>query len=133
MLFTKLNSSSKVNIVPRSNIDWEKKVSIPQLIVKQFLYPFWKRDIVQEEFFIPGSKLRIDIFNFSKRVAIEVSPDSYHRNYNNWLHKSRINYADKVRKDESKRVWCEDNDIRLIELNDEEINNIENFFSGILL
>lgn len=131
MLLTKLKSHNKVNVVPRNNIDWNKKVSLPQLIVKEFLYPFWKRDIVEEEFVIPGSKLRIDLLNFSKKIAIEVSPNSYHSKYNNWLHKSRIGFADKVQKDEQKRLWCEENGIRLIELTDEEIDNLENYFSGV--
>lgn len=121
MLLTKLKGSQTINIVPRSNIDWDKKVSIPQLVVKQFLFQFWKNDQVAEEFFIPGSKLRLDLFNFTKKIAIEVSPDSYHLGYNNWLHKSRINYADKVKKDEEKRIWCETNKIELIELHNEDI------------
>lgn len=122
MLLTKLRGSQTINIVPRSNIDWDKKVSIPQLVVKQFLFPFWKNDQVAEEFQIPGSKLRLDLFNFTKRIVVEVSPDSYHLGYNNWLHKSRINYADKVKKDEDKRVWCEVNKIKFVELHDEDID-----------
>lgn len=121
MLLTKLKGG-KINVVSKSKIDWEKKISIPQLVVKQFLFPFWKNDQVVEEFMIPGSKLRLDLFNFTKKIAIEVSPDGYHLGYNNWLHKSRINYADKVKKDEEKRNWCEINKIELIELHDEDID-----------
>jgi hypothetical protein len=129
MKLSKLNGGI-VNIIPKSKIDWEKKVSIPQLVVKQFLFPFWKDDIVAEEFVIPGSKLRIDLLNFTKKVAIEVNPDSYHVQYNNWLHKSRVAFSQKVRNDENKRIWCEKNGIELIELYDTEIEDIENFFAS---
>ena len=124
MELTKLRGNTKVNVVAKSCIDWDKKISIPQLKVKNFLYPFWKNDVVKEEFVIPGSKFRIDLFNLSKKIAIEVSPDEYHVNFNPWLHKNRQNFLNKVKSDDSKREWCIRNNITLVELFNENIDNL---------
>jgi hypothetical protein len=113
-----------VRIVSKSSIEWDRQVSKPQLLVKNFLFPFWKRDNVIEEFLIPGTRLRIDLFNLTKLIAIEVNPDAYHVNYNNFLHKSRTNFLEKIKADEKKRLWCEKNNIELAELYDEDIENL---------
>ena len=37
MELTKLKGNTKVNVIAKSCIDWDKKISIPQLKVKNFL------------------------------------------------------------------------------------------------
>lgn len=124
MKLTKLKSINLINVVVKGDIDWHKKISKPQKLVKDFLFPFWKRDQVTEEFVIPGSILRIDLFNFTKKIAIEVSPDEYHVNYNPWLHKDRSKFLSKIKNDQDKRDWCTKNNIKLIELYNEDIQNL---------
>jgi len=124
MRLTKLKGCGVVNVPQKSNIDWERKISAPQLFVKQFLFPYWKRDVVCEEFLIPGSKLRLDLFNMSKGIVVEVSPDNYHKTYNNWLHKTRVSFSEKVKNDEQKLLWCNSNNIHFIELYDQDLDNL---------
>ena len=125
MLLSKLLSTKLIQVPVKANIIWDKKVaSAPQFIVKTFLQPFWKFDQVVEEFYIPGSKLRLDLFNINKKIAVEISPDGYHVHYNPWLHKDRLKFLAKVKNDENKRNWCTRNDIRLIELYDEDIKSL---------
>lgn len=121
MKLTKLSSNRLINVSVKSNIDWEKVVSKPQKLVKDFLYPYFQYDQIVEEFYIPGSKLRIDLFNIDRKIAIEISPDGYHVHYNPWLHKDRHKFLAKVNSDQDKRNWCKRNDIRLIELYDKDI------------
>lgn len=121
MKLTKLSSDRLISVSVKSNIDWDKIVSKPQFAVKQFLESYWKHDQIVEEFYIPGSKFRIDLFNINKKIAVEISPTKYHVNYNPWLHKDRHKFLAKVKNDEAKRNWCTRNDIRLIELYDEDI------------
>ena len=123
MLLSKLLSTKLIQVPVKANIIWDKKVaSAPQFIVKTFLQPFWKFDQVVEEFYIPGSKLRLDLFNINKKIVVEISPDAYHTRFNKFLHRdNRHKFLAKVKADESKRVWCTRNDIRLIELYDEDI------------
>jgi hypothetical protein len=124
MLLTKLHGFSKVNVPSKSNVDWDKKVSSPKFKVKSFLREFWKNDVIVEEFVIPGSKFRIDLFNLSKKLAVEVSPDEYHNSFNKWLHKDRQKFLSKIKADELKKEWCIKNSIELVELFNEDINNL---------
>ena len=67
---------------------------------------------------------KIDLFNFSKRIAVEVSPDEYHNSFNKWLHKDRQKFLSKIKVDELKKEWCIKNSIELIELFNEDINKL---------
>jgi hypothetical protein len=111
-------------VVVKGDIDWERKVSKPQKLVKDFLFPYWKSDQVTEEFVIPGSIFRADLFNITKRIIVEVSPDEYHVDFNPWLHKDTSKFLAKIKSDEDKRNWCERNKIKLIELYNEDIKNL---------
>lgn len=126
MKLTKLNSDKFINITVCSNIQWEEVVSSKiQKSVKDFLKKYWFHDPIIEEFYIPGSKLRIDLFNIRLKIAIEVSPSAVHCEYNKFFHRgNRFNFLDKVKKDEQKRNWCNINNIRLVELYDDDIKNI---------
>ena len=61
-------------------INWNQAPSKQQQFLQDFLYPFWKDKIVLSEFKIPGRNclLRIDLFNYSGKQAIEFSPKSHH-------------------------------------------------------
>ena len=101
-------------------IRWDRVVSKPQKAVKDFLYKYWKNDVVLEEFRCPGSLLRIDIFNASKRIAVEVSP-AQHTSYNEFFHKgNRANYLASLKRDMQKAEFCKVNNIILVEIFDED-------------
>jgi len=95
-----------------------------QTEVKKFLRGYWQHNIVFEEFPIVGTRLTLDFYNANKKIAIEVSPDEYHVNFNPWLHKNRQNFLNKVKSDDSKREWCIRNNIKLVELFNENIGNL---------
>lgn len=122
MKLKKINGTKIVNVnLVKYKVDWERIVSAPQFKIKSILKPYWQFDLVLEEFVIPGSKLRLDLFNTRKMIAVEVSPDCYHSDYNKFLHKNRSKFLDKIKKDFKKREWCEENNITLLELVDEDI------------
>lgn len=104
-------------------IDWRREVSKPQARVKQFLYPYWKTHVVVEELRIPGSRLRVDIINLTRRIAVEVSPSSSH-SFNRHFHKNRITFGRAVQRDLDKQAWCEKNNFQYIELNDDDLDNL---------
>jgi len=86
----KLNSSTLVSVnIAGYLIDWDKVVSKPQKQVSDFLRRYWAADCVLSELRIPGSLLRLDIVNVSKKIVVEVSPDSIHKNYNPFMHGDR--------------------------------------------
>jgi hypothetical protein len=101
-------------------IDWNsKRASEPQFRTKQFLKEFWLGDTVCEEFIIPGTRLRIDLINFSKMLAIEVSGQQ-HESFSKFFHKTRIGFIKSIKRDFQKIKWLESNNITLIELYDYE-------------
>ncbi len=125
MKLTKLNSERIVNVnLGKYSIDWDRKVSAPQLKVKTFLRPYWQSDAIYEEVLIPGSLLRVDLLNSTRMIIVEVSPDSVHRHFNTFMHKNRFNLLKKIKADMDKRKWAESNGFRFIELEDQDLKNL---------
>lgn len=125
MRVKKFHSDFLVNwSIKKYLIDWERKVSAPQLALKKFIYPFWRNHVILEEARIPGSRLRIDITNLTKKIIIEVSPRALHTNYNKFLHGSRAGFLKKLKSDAEKMQWAESNDFLFIELYDADLENL---------
>ena len=105
-------------------IKWNKKSrSKIQFEVKQFLKPYWKNQIVYEEFPVYGSRMTVDIVNATKKIAIEVQ-GRQHKEFNKFFHKTRGNYLESIKRDYIKREWLEKNDFILIEVEEKEINKL---------
>ena len=106
-------------------IDWDKKVSGPQKLTKDFLFPFWKNHVCLEEFRIPKTKLRIDLMNITRRIAVEVSPEATHRKFNAHFHRgNRMNYVAVLQRDQDKKKWIEENGFLFVELCDDDLDNL---------
>lgn len=122
MKFYKLNSNKQVNInISDYLIDWNRKVSKPQKRVKDFLYPFWKTQVCLEEFVIPGSRLRCDIVNLTKKIVVEVSPSSTH-SFNKFFHKNKFTFKASINREFDKEDWCKQSEFKLVEIFDEDMN-----------
>lgn len=121
----KLQSKS----VTRFLINWDKKSrSKLQFRVKQFLKPLWKNHIVYEEFPVYGTCLKVDIFNATKKVAIEVNGPQ-HESFNPFFHdNSRLNYLKSIKRDYQKAQWLEKNGYKLIELSTSDVDNLNEEF-----
>jgi hypothetical protein len=116
--------------VSKHIIDWEgKSRSLLQFKTKQFLKPYWCGQIVYEEFPVYGTKMKVDILNATKKIAIEVNGPQ-HNSFNKFFHQnSPERYLKSIKRDYSKRQWLELNDFTLIEIEEEEIELLsENFF-----
>lgn len=132
MKFFKPNSKIQVNVnVTDYLINWEPKreVSKPQAAVKAFLRPYWKSHVVLEEFRVPGTRMRIDLLNLTRRLAVEISPSGSHA-FNPFFHKDRHKFGRAVARDLSKIDWCAQNGFVLVELGDEDLADLtaEMFF-----
>lgn len=125
MTVYKLNSDKEVSInIKRYLIDWKNDGD--SKLEKKFIdliYPFWNRYIVLFQCRVPGSKLRLDILNCNKRLAIEIDGEQ-HQQFNKHFHaNSRIVYLNSLRRDWVKEEWLAKNNIKLIRLNTEDLNN----------
>ena len=93
-----------------------------QFSVKQFLKKYWLSCVVYEEFPVYGSRMKVDILNATKKIAIEVN-GAQHNNFNKLFHaNSRINYLNSIKRDFKKLEWLEENGYNLIEINHDEID-----------
>lgn len=122
----RLLSGRETQVTPaKYRIDWDRKVSGPQKAVKDFLRPFWDKPgvVVTEETPIkwrPGVKMRIDLINWNRRIAVEVSPSSSH-SFNRFFHKHQARFAQAVGRDLDKCEWAKANGFTLVEIFDEDM------------
>ena len=115
-------------IVKKYLINWNKKSrSQIQFKVKQFLKPYWENQIVYEEFPVYGSKMKVDILNATKKIAIEVQ-GKQHTEFNKFFHKTRGNYLESIKRDYQKREWLKQNKFKLVEIEEEEIKKLSKTF-----
>lgn len=104
-------------------IDWNKESKSKfQFNVKRFLKKYWENDIVFEEFPIPKTRLSIDFYNSSKKIAVEVQGNQ-HREYVPYFHgdQHRIKFLQQLKRDDMKMKFCSSNDIILVEIYQEDI------------
>jgi len=115
--------------VVKYRIKWNKKCrSKIQYKVKQFLKPYWKNHICFEEFPVFGTRLKVDMINFTRKVAIEVQGNQ-HYSFNKFFHSnSRLKYLESIRRDNQKQNWLELNKIKLIEILENEVDNLSKKF-----
>jgi len=97
-------------------INWDgKSRSKFQFDVKQFLKKYWVGDVVFEELRVVGTRLSLDFFNATKKIAIEVQ-GSQHFSYVKFFHGNRINYLNQIKRDYKKIEFCELNHIKFAEI-----------------
>lgn len=90
----------------KSNFQW----SVGQIIDRVF-----PGQIVLEEFYVPGEKLRIDFFLPRLKLAVEVMGEQHYA-YNSFFHGSKEAFVRSKQRDVRKAQWCEINDIRLVKV-----------------
>lgn len=115
-------------------IKWRGKTrSKFQSSVKEFIYPYWKDDIVFEEFKIVGTRMTFDLYNANKKIAIEVQ-GAQHTKYVKFFHGSRLKYLQQLKRDDKKFRFCEINDIKLVEIYPNDLVDADLFLSfGVIL
>lgn len=126
MRVSKLNSPNKLVLLNTKKylIDWENDGnSSLEKRFRELIKPYWTDSIVLFQMTIPGSLLKIDFFNINKRLAIEIDGPQ-HDNFNPFLHKnSRANYLSSIKRDINKDKWCEDNNIKMLHINEEDLDS----------
>lgn len=127
-------STAELKNAKRYLVKWDAESrSKFQFSVKEFLYPYWRTDIVFEEFRIVGTRLSFDLYNANKKIAIEVQ-GAQHTKYVKFFHGNRMKYLEQLKRDDKKMRFCEINEIKLVEIYPNDKVNIELFESfGVVL
>lgn len=118
-------------------VKWNKPCkSAPQLATKVFFKNYWSADLVCEEFKVPGTRLRIDLINFTKKIIVETS-GKQHEQFVEFFHGNRTGFLKSIKRDFTKIKWAEINDFLFVEIYDSETKNlsadfIKNKFNIIL-
>ena len=109
-------------LVTKYLIKWNKKSrSKIQFKVKQFLKSYWENHVVYEEFPVYGSRMKVDILNATKKIAVEVN-GRQHSSFNSFFHNnSRAEYLKSIKRDVEKANWLEMNGYTLIEIEEHEV------------
>jgi hypothetical protein len=131
---TLTGSTAELKNAKRFLIDWDgKSRSKFQYSVKEFLFPFWKTDIVFEELKLVGTRMSFDFYNANKKIAVEVQGQQ-HTKYVKFFHGNRFKYLEQLKRDDKKMRFCEVNGISLVEIYPNDLVSVELFESfGIIL
>lgn len=126
MRLGKLNNPTRlVSVNPRKYlIDWENDGSSkPEICFRDLIYPYWKFYLVLFQFYIPGSKLRLDFFNLNKRLVVEIDGPQHDKFNKHFHNNSRNVFAASLKRDLDKQKWCEENNIKVLRLNEDDLYN----------
>lgn len=94
-----------------------------QKTVKDFFKEFWELDLVYEEMPLVGTRLRLDLANYSKKIAVEVQ-GAQHLKFNKFFHGNRNGFRRSLERDDKKTAWCEINSYKLVEIFPEDLPNL---------
>ena len=108
--------------VTKYRIKWDGECrSNFQFEVKQFFKTYWYGQICYEEFPVYGTRMKVDLINMTKRIAVEVQ-GAQHDKFNKFFHNnSRANYLRSIARDYEKRTWLESNKFKILEIIDEDL------------
>ena len=120
----KLGSNKEVLLrINKYRLDWENDGnSSLEIRFRDLIYPYWRQYIVLFQCTIPGSLLKIDFLNCSKKIAVEINGPQ-HNSFNKFFHNnSRANYLSSIKRDLVKIEWLEQNKISILELEEADLD-----------
>ncbi len=104
-------------------IDWTNDgASSLEIRFRDLIKPFWKNFLVLFQTRIPMSLLRIDFLNVNKKIAVEIN-GRQHSKYTKFFHTNRNGFLQSIKRDMEKLKICEQNNIKLLELEEEDLDN----------
>ena len=112
----------KIKNVSKYLIDWDSKCrSGIQKDVKDQAKPYWFADVVFEEFPVAGTRMTLDLYNATQKIAIEVDGNQHYK-FNRFFHSdSRQKFLRQLQRDEKKEYFCEINKIKLIRVLESDV------------
>ncbi len=111
--------------VSKYRVNWDAECrSKFQFEVKQFFKTYWYGQVCYEEFPVYGTRMKVDLINMTKRIAVETQ-GAQHNEFNKFFHNnSRANYLRSIERDYSKMTWLENNNFKVLEIFDEDLPSL---------
>lgn len=124
IFYTSCGRKKKLPNSQKYLIDWNKGCrSKFQKNVKDLLEPYWFFDIVFEELKVVGTRMTIDFYNASQKIALEVDGNQHYK-YNKFFHSgSRQKFLEQLCRDDEKEKFCEKNNIKLVRISESDTLN----------
>lgn len=114
----------KYKNIQKNKVDWDAACrSKFQKTVKDFFFQFWRDDLCFEEMPLVGTRLKLDLANYTKKIAVEVQGEQ-HIKFNKFFHATRNGFRRQLERDDKKGQWCEINNYRLIEIFPKDLPNL---------
>ena len=102
-------------------VNWQSPCrSKVQFRVKDFFQKYWQTHIVVEEFPVFGTRMRCDLINFTKKIAVETH-GMQHDKFVKHFHRTRTGFKNSIKRDIQKIEWLEMNNFKVIEIFENEI------------
>lgn len=129
MKFKTTNGRIKDVKIPKYLIDWQgNSLSKFQHNVKRFLFPYWRYDVVCEEFPVPGERWHIDIINLSRKIMIEVNGIAHLDPNSHFHHGSKQSWLGQIKRDMGKHAWAATNGYVVAEIEPQDMPLTKDFF-----
>lgn len=110
-------------------VDWDgEQGSQFSADILDFLYPYWKHDVVLAEWGVPGTRMRYDYVNLSRRVICECDGLQHDQFSEHWHKGSRTNYLAQIKRDLLKEKVAEINGFKLIRIKPSDLPLTKEFF-----
>ncbi|MDB4314583.1 hypothetical protein N9955_00990 [bacterium] len=107
--------STKIKNSHKYLVDWDKPCrSKFQLSVKKILQSYWSSDIVFEELPVVGTRLTIDLYNATRKIALEADGNQHYKLNPHFHGGDKNKFMDQLKRDKKKELFCEFNGIELI-------------------
>lgn len=103
-----------------------------QFRVKQLLKVIWSVDVVFEEFPVFGSRMKIDFYNGTRKIAVEVNGPQHDKVIPFFHGDSPTGFVKSVKRDLDKANWCVKNGIRLVEVIESDLKDLKAFYAMIM-
>jgi hypothetical protein len=124
MKFKNLYGKYVTKNITKYLVNWTSPCkSKAQTNVKKFFERYWKTHVVCEEFPVVGSRMRCDLLNLTKKIAVETHGQQ-HDKFVPFFHKNRTNFKKSFKRDLTKYNWLEANGFKVVEIFDNEISEL---------
>lgn len=122
--------TGKLKDIPTApyRVDWDaNQGSQFSADVLDFLWAYWKHDVVLAEWPVAGTKLRYDFVNLTKHIVVETD-GIQHSQFSDHFHGSRAGYLNQIKRDLLKDRIAEINGFKMVRINPDDLPLTKEFF-----